>query len=148
MGHNRLHSVETTGPAIHRCRPHGGGEAHVPVHEQWHYGVGSASPGPTWTPGRELAVRTFSLIGTRVAGATALPGDSVCPPPGASTHSLALSPRRRPPWLDQGSGPMRPPIDVPRTGPQLAAQGPRYPTCDGRLQPRCHPLLAATAAPP
>ena len=51
MGHSRLHSIETIGPAIHHCRPHGGGEGHLLVHEQWHYGAGPASPGTTWTPG-------------------------------------------------------------------------------------------------
>ena len=93
MGHSRLHGVETLGPAIHHCGPPGGAEAHLLVPEQRHYGVGSTSPGPPWMPGRERAVRPISPKSTRVAGATALPGDLVCPPPRASTHSLALSPR-------------------------------------------------------
>ena len=88
MGHSRLHSTKTTGRAIHHCRPHGGEEAHLPVHKQWRYGAGSALPGPTWATGRELAIRPMSPRGTRVAGATALPGDSVCPLSGAPTHSL------------------------------------------------------------
>ena len=73
MGHSRLHSTVTTGPATQQYRPLGGGEAHLPVHEQWHYEAGFALPGPTWTPGQELAIRATSLRGARVAGATTLP---------------------------------------------------------------------------
>ena len=104
MGHGRLHRTKTTVLAIHPCTPHGGVEAHLRVHEQWHYRVGPSLLGRTWTPARELAVRLPPPRVTGVAGATALSEGSVCPPTGASTIVLHDVPDDLYPGLTRAEG--------------------------------------------